>query len=316
MRTRANEGEDEVLGLARSAKPSWHARKQSAVFAAAVASLVTAASPRAEAYCRSTTCSGVCERDFDECKVTGQKLFWPGLCVSFSLQKDSSEFIPFADFERVAEASAAAWSSLECDGGEATISFVRKDDVACHKAEYDPDGTNANIILFQDQRWDYTGPDNTLAKTTVTYDTETGEILDADIELNHAFNEFTTGDTDVQYDLQSILTHELGHFIGLDHTQDLFATMNAGYQLGDTSLRDIEDDDRGGVCDAYPPTREVTCRPEPNGGFSGECAEDPPGEDGCAISRSRDESSPARPDGGVWALLAAGLAAIARRRRA
>jgi hypothetical protein len=293
-------------------------RPTTLVVAAAVATLVTAASPRAEAYCRSTTCSGSCEKDFDECKIDGAKLFWPGLCVSFSLQENGSEFIDFAEFERVAEASVAAWSSIDCGGAEATISFVRKDDVACHKAEYDPDGNNANIVLFQDTKWTYTSPDNTLAKTTVTYDTETGEILDADIELNHAFNEFTTGDDDVQYDLQSILTHEFGHFLGLDHTLDLFATMNAGYQLGDTSLRDIEEDDRNAVCDAYPPSRQVTCRPEPNGGFSGACAEDPHGEDdGCSIGASRDEAAPpGRPERATWPLVAVALACLARRRAA
>ncbi len=226
----------------------------------------------ADAYCRSTTCSGDCNRNADGCKTEGKPLYWPTLCMGFSLQKDGSQHIDMPIWREVAFHSFAAWVFLDCGNGEATISFQQQKDVACHKSEYDPDGPNANIILFQDTKWEYQGVDNTLAKTTVSYDTETGEILDADIELNHAYNEYTTGDDYVVYDVQSILTHEIGHFIGLDHTLDYNATMNAGYQQGTTELRTLELDDIEGICVIYPPSRDVVCDAEPNGGFSGECS--------------------------------------------
>jgi hypothetical protein len=289
-----------------------------ALAAAVVAT--TAAVPSANAFCRSTTCVGECARDFAGCKTEGLPLYWPGLCVSFSLDEHGSEHLEFAEFERIAEASVAAWSDVLCEGetgsGPATISFVRKADVACHKAEYNEGEPNANIILFQDSKWSYTGIDNTLAKTTVTYDTDTGEILDADIELNHAYNEFTTGDDYVAYDLQSILTHEFGHFIGLDHTDDLSATMNPGYQEGTTELRTIAEDDEAAVCTAYPPDRDVTCRPEPNGGFTKMCAgEKAPEEvEGCSIAPSPSEEAP---NNRPWlaAVALAGAAALSRRLR-
>ena len=277
-------------------------------FVAAVVTMTVAAD--AEAFCRSTTCSGECERDVERCKIEGMPLYWPGLCVSFSLNAQGSAFVDFADFERIAAASAAAWSDVPCDGGgAATISFVRTDDVQSHVAEYDQNGPNANIIMFQDTKWKYTGIDNTLAKTTVTYDTDTGEILDADIELNHAYNEFTTGDEDVNYDLQSILTHEMGHFIGLDHTEDLSATMNAGYSPGSIDLRAIDYDDELAACAAYPPEREVVCRPEPNGGFLGDFEEEP--DDGCTTGAIAPAS---KREGALWLGVAA-LAALATRRR-
>src|SRR5690606_4975210 len=136
---------------------------------------------------------------------------------------------------------------VDCGNGFASIAFARLDDVACHRAEYVADGPNANVVMFQDYKWDYTSQDNTLAKTTVTYDSETGAIRDADIELNHAFNEFTLTDDGVVYDLQAVLTHEIGHFIGLDHTSDPAATMNAGYAKGDTHQRDLDADDVAGL---------------------------------------------------------------------
>ena len=101
-----------------------------------------------------------------------------------------------------------------------TLAFSELDDVACHQTQYNSTGTNANIIMFQDTKWTYIGADNTLAKTTVTYDNDTGEIFDADIEINHANNNFTINDDNVDFDLQAVLTHEIGHFIqrtGLHH---------------------------------------------------------------------------------------------------
>ncbi|MBM4359667.1 MAG: matrixin family metalloprotease [Deltaproteobacteria bacterium] len=250
------------------------------------ATAVFLASSGAGAFCRSTTCSGDCERDFDGCKMTGAPLYWPGLCVGVALNAQASEHIPFDVFQAVARRSIASWSSLECPKGEATIAFVEQGPVSCHTAEYDPAGPNANIILFQDMKWSYKSADNTLAKTTVTYDTGSGLILDADIELNHAYNELTVGDEAVVYDLESILTHELGHFIGLDHTQDFEATMNAAYDPGTKELRTLEQDDIAGACTAYPPGRAAVCDPTPRGGLSGAC-KDAPEESGCAVTRER-----------------------------
>lgn len=245
----------------------------------------------AEAYCRSTTCVGDCPRDENECKITGQKLFWPGGCVGFSLQEDSSEHIPMKYFRQVAQRSFLAWTELECDSGLSSLAFAELDEVSCKQTEYNAGGANANIILFQDTKWDYKGVDNTLAKTTVTFDDDTGEILDADIEINHAYNHFTINDLEVDYDLESVLTHEVGHFIGLDHTLDFSATMYAGYEPGTIEQRTLEEDDVLAACEAYAPERGANCDSTPRGGFATECGGEPAptdgddGEDGgCAVT--------------------------------
>jgi len=265
--------------------------------------------------------------------MSGKGLYWAGGCVGFSLQEDSSIHIPMKYFRQVSQRSFLAWTELECDSGLSTLSFAELDEVSCNKTEYNAGGANANIILFQDNKWDYAGVDNTLAKTTVTFDDDTGEILDADIEINHAYNQFTINDDVVEYDLESVLTHEVGHFIGLDHSPDFSATMFAGYEPGTIEQRTLEEDDILGACTVYPPERSVTCSTEPRGGFATECGgkaaekpEEDGGEDeGCTVAAtstaSGDRGGPSAVFvlGFVWALgtglRAAGRRGLWRRRR-
>jgi hypothetical protein len=274
---------------------------------------VAAAAPDARAYCRSTTCSGDCPRDDDGCKTTGKPLAWSGLCVGFSLQEDASANLPMERARPAIVASMITWSEVECDGGGlSTIAFSRLDDAACRRPDYVEGGPNANVILFQDNRWTYKGAGNSIAKTTVTFDTDTGEILDADIELNHAYNELTVGDDRVVYDLQSIVTHEIGHAIGLDHTPDVEATMNALYDPGMTEPRDLAFDDLAATCAVYPPGRAARCEPEPRGGLAYACSGEQATEEQAGCSASGRPASP-RPGAPFAAALA--LASIVAARR-
>lgn len=280
---------------------------------------LTIGAGQASAFCRSTTCTGDCPRDDDGCKTTGKKLFWPGVCVGVSLQRDGSANIPKPFIQAVMAESFATWSALDCGNGTATISFSELADVSCHETQFNKGAANANIILFQDTQWHYKGVDNTLAKTTVTFDADTGEILDADIEVNHAYNEFTVSDSMVVFDLQSVLTHEIGHFIGLDHTQDPDATMFAGYDEGSTSLRTLEADDIAAACEVYPPTRSGKCEPLPRGGLADACGADAPpvqtptgDTSGCSIAIAKSPSITAFSS--LFSLLGLGLALRTRRR--
>lgn len=253
------------------------------------------------AFCRSTTCSADCPRDADDCKTTGLPLYWPTACVGFSIQRDASSLLPLDETKQVIRDAFYAWTDLACPaGGTATLTFAELPETSCHEAGFSQTGANANVILFQENKWDYAGIENNLAKTTVTYDKDTGEILDADMELNQAFNELTIGDDAVVYDVASIVTHEIGHFIGLDHTPDPYATMNAAYEEGTTELRTLEADDVAGACEAYPPDRVAACDPQPRGGFAESCG------GGCSLAPPGPlPTGPA---------LAAALAALARRR--
>jgi hypothetical protein len=275
----------------------------------------------AEAFCRSTTCTGECPRDEAGCKTTGAKLAWPSMCVGVSLQADGTANIPMVQVRKVIAASFVAWSELDCEGEPATIAFAQLDDVGCHRTEYNEDSGNANVVLFQDTNWDYDSVENNLAKTTVTFDPDSGEIFDADIEINHAFNQFTVSDQNVVYDLQSVVTHEVGHFIGLDHSDLYEATMTPGYDEGTTELRTLDVDDIDAACAAYPPTRKVSCQPEPRNGLAYDCSSQ--GEEGadgggCSVSPAARGTSSGRRghrSASAAALLGLAVAMLRRKRR-
>jgi hypothetical protein len=238
------------------------------------------------AFCHATTCKD-CVAPSDGCVTEGFPLYWPNICVSYSLQQDATKWASLDEATRAVDAAFAAWTAPQCAGTaqRPSIGFVNVGPVACGAQEYNDGsktiGGNANIVVFNDYSWDVgdagTDPESTLALTFVTYDWRSGEILDADILVNGQ-NTLSTA-TPVPaaaYDLQSLLTHEVGHFIGLAHspvactTHDC-PTMRAVYRKGDDSFRTLEADDVAGVCATYPPGRPSDPSCVPNFGLSGEC---------------------------------------------
>jgi hypothetical protein len=252
-------------------------------FALAMALLFSASN--ASAFCRTHTCRTNCERDDEGCVTTGKPIFWPGNCVGYSLEKSLTQNLAGDPVRAAVKNAFFAWTEVDCpSGGRSSLAFSQLSDATCRTSEYRKEGPNINVIFFRDDDWQYKDIDNTLAKTTVTFSNETGEILDADIEVNTATNNVTVGNDKVKYDLQSIMTHEVGHFLGLAHSGDPDATMFASYAPGSTELRTLSNDDVAALCTVYPPSRAAACNTTPRGGFSASC--DPVAEDkGCAFGR-------------------------------
>ncbi len=92
----------------------------------------------------------------------------------------------------------------------------------------------------------------TVAMTLVSANQVSGEIADADILLNAAHQTFCAGNCAAKaYDLQNTLTHEAGHFLGLDHSALPEATMFGGAPPQELSKRDLDADDSTGICFSY-----------------------------------------------------------------
>ncbi len=101
-----------------------------------------------------------------------------------------------------------------------------------------------------------------LGVTIVTSEAATGRIVDADIVLNGEFAFAMLageGDTGMPYDLQNVLTHEVGHLLGLpEENDDAEATMYATSRSGEVQKRDLNATDKGAVAKLYeaPPTQD------------------------------------------------------------
>ncbi len=268
----------------------------------------------AHAYCRASTCeTGVlCDPATDtDC---GRPLFWDRVCVGVSVQKSGSNQISSKDAKTLLLAAFAAWESTDCGGGARPgIQIEDLGSVSCERVEYNSKAGNANTLVFRDEEWPHISGPHNIALTTVTFDTKTGEIFDADIEVNSANYVLTTGDPTADYDLLSVLTHEAGHFLGLAHSVSTDATMFAVYSPGTTEFRSLAFDDQNGICNTYPPAKGGTCNPLPRHGFAAECA----GEQ--YVSDCSTHPGPRGSVGGavvLFGLVLGGGCAFRRRRRA
>jgi hypothetical protein len=288
----------------------------------------------AAAYCRTTTCPtpagfvpspGLCEPpSLTSCTIGGatvknRALWWHSPCVGYSMQRAASRNVTPAAATSAAGRAFAAWSSASCPGAP-TISARDLGPVDCATATFNVDGANQNVIVFHDDAWPHPGGAQTIALTTVSFNRDTGEILDADIELNSSAHTIALTDAPGKgiYDLESVLTHEAGHFLGLAHTPDATAVMYYEDEGGSARHRALTPDDNAAICVVYPPNglRPVdgrvsatgtvaasACDPTPRNGFSTACNSPPLGQTtngGCSVT-----AGPGDVAYGSYALLAA-----------
>ena len=177
--------------------------------------------------------SGLAHAYVREVTSQGVPMAWNYPCVTMHIYLSSPPpVLAAADYFSASTLAAAAWSfpSLACTD-------IRLSVVAETQSTADVGYDHKNVIVFRQDTWcrhsapmnsdGVTEPDcyssSALALTSLFKNVQTGEILDADIELN-AVN-YSWGDRVTQPDLASsttvdfqyALTHELGHVIGLDH---------------------------------------------------------------------------------------------------
>jgi MYXO-CTERM domain-containing protein len=289
---------------------------------AAIGVAAVLSSANAAAFCRTTVVP--VPADFspraDSCWEMGPPLFHRSQCLPYRVQRRDSRLIPSAVLSDLARRAFRTWTAPNptCTPGIDLIELapidVTDEDIAGYKQGGQP---NANVIGVHDEEWPYNDASNTLALSTLTFDPETGVVLDADMEINGEERLISIGETPPAdgYDLLSILTHEAGHFLGLAHSAESDATMYASYVPGATTMRGLSPDDHEGICWVYPSpfqrmagsglTPSTACQLAP-GNPDGTC--DPTITHGCS-------TQPGRTTGSLAGLFLLAALAFVRRRR-
>jgi hypothetical protein len=239
------------------------------VLASAVALGAIVVPVSARAYCRTTTDKAPIGYNpaVSGCWTEGTNLAWPVSRVPYAVSSQASKQVTLAEATRIADLAFSAWNATTCDGKPLGIQAFDDGPIAVPDGlEGDAlsawasctesnacDASTHDVIVFDDVSWPYNDPVNTLALTTVTYGVDDGRIFEAFTEVNSAEHQLTTEEPppagSAAFDLQAILTHEAGHFLGMAHATETSAIMYAYYQPGAVALTS---DDIAGICDAYP----------------------------------------------------------------
>jgi len=110
-----------------------------------------------------------------------------------------------------------------------------------------------------------------LASTQLWARDKSGEITAGIISVNEQDHHFSFDGRADADDLQAVLTHEVGHLLGLGHSGDVTATMYVSTAVGDTHQRMLGADDVAGLDATY-------------GGLSPTTTTPPPGPSGCSMA--------------------------------
>ena len=215
--------------------------------------LTLTATTDARAFCRLTTEAPLVRG----CQMDGMPLFWTQRCIPLSIDYRGVETIDMADVEEATLRAFSAWTSVECEGDTVGFQVETTGNSTCLEAQFNTESGNVNTLAFVDD-WPERGYDpSAFALTTTWFNTATGLILDADIQLNTLRADYRVcadegcDNPSETVDLENTLTHEAGHFFGLAHSEAPNSTMLATATDGETIKRDLAPDDIAGFCEAY-----------------------------------------------------------------
>jgi len=149
---------------------------------------------------------------------------------------------PGTSWEELITLAAQNWADVAC----ADVSFEYE---GTSDAEWADDGDN---VIYWMSPW---GFGSSAAGATLHIPQSDGEAREVDLALNGENYSWTVGGGDAfqtsVVDAESVLTHELGHWLGLSHSPDQFATMYLAKLIG-TMQASLDSDDKFGVCSLYP----------------------------------------------------------------
>ena len=146
-----------------------------------------------------------------------------------------------SDFAAV-QASFQTWENIQT----ANIKFAFRGTTTAGIVGHD----GMNVVTFTDT----SAPlgSSTIAATFSFFRTENGQTMfdEADIAFNPAIDFSTSGETN-KFDIQSVLTHEIGHLLGLDHSALVSSVMVPFGVPSQLDQRTLAYDDVAGIMEIY-----------------------------------------------------------------
>ena len=171
--------------------------------------------------------------------INGQILAWSTPSLTWNLHAAGSEDISDGSHEVAIGKAFDSWQSV----GGSQIAFARGADTGSG-----PSGASHVVMFDETNETGYFPPlSGIVALTPISYNTDNGSILDADVIFNGRDYDWSTDGSDGTFDVQDVLTHELGHFIGLDHSPTLSGSMWPYVSPTQWLHRSLSLDDRSGA---------------------------------------------------------------------
>jgi hypothetical protein len=175
-------------------------------------------------------------------KTTGDKLVhWAESHIALAVDPGVAQ--ADRDAADAVRAGAEKWNQKSAGAPQVSVKSASK--------SLEPGYDGVNAVVFRDV---YAPAGRAIAVTVLTYDDNSGEIVDADIVISGKYKYSTSDEVGAgRYDLRHVVAHELGHSLGLGDEGELDDALMFGFtKSGQVARREPGEDDVQGVTAIYP----------------------------------------------------------------